>query len=64
MGRSHSILLDITVRTDTMHNQGYVWSQFLNKYVKVKRKPDNARSGFCRYKTEPLHISKAMRGVL
>jgi hypothetical protein len=62
MSRPHSNILDVTVRTDTLHNKGYVWCQFLNKFVKVKRKPDTARSGFCRYNSQPLHISKILKG--
>lgn len=57
-GRPNSNTLDVTVRTDTK----YIWCQFLNRYVKVKRKPDTARSGFCRYRTEPVHISKILKG--
>lgn len=40
-------ILDVTGRTDT---KGKVWCQKKNKFVLLKRrKPDSARSGFCKY---------------
>lgn len=61
MSQPNSTILDVTVRTDT---KPYTWCQYLNKFVKTKRKPLNTRSGFCKYYTEPLHIKKVITKVM
>lgn len=50
MSRKHTILLDISVRSDSESPKAYRWSQYLNRYVNVNRKPARNRSGFLCYR--------------